>query len=160
MKLIVFQIEEVWVKAMGENTFGMTKGLPYGIFMKRTIQDIIGNGELQRIKMKWKTKSLDCKSATSTGGKPLSFEKSISLFILIFVGTILALVLFILEIIFKNYKSNNLMKPAKIEERGIPIKKLMLHLEELQNVHHQKYISNSSMKSIIQRLELLGNKQK
>ena len=52
------------------------------------------------------------------------------------------------------------MKPAKIEERGIPIKKLMLHLEELQNVHHQKYISNSSMKSIIQRLELLGNKQK
>ena len=101
MKLIVFQIEEVWVKAMGENTFGMTKGLPYGIFMKRTIQDIIGNGELQRIKMKWKTKSLDCKSATSTGGKPLSFEKSISLFILIFVGTILALVLFILELIFK-----------------------------------------------------------
>ena len=158
MKLIVFQIEEVWVKAMGENTFGMTKGLPYGIFMKRTIQDIIGNGELQRIKMKWKTKSLDCKSATSTGGKPLSFEKSISLFILIFVGTILALVLFILEIIFKNYKSNNLMKPAKIEERGIPIKKLMLHLVELQNVHHQKYISNSKMKSIIQGLELLGDK--
>ena len=158
MKLIVFQIEEVWVKAMGENTFGMTKGLPYGIFMKRTIQDIIGNGELQRIKMKWKTKSLDCKSATSTGGKPLSFEKSISLFILIFVGTILALVLFILEIIFKNYKSNNFMKPAEIEEREIPIKKLMLHLEELQNVHHQKYISNSRMKSIIQGFELLGDK--
>ena len=158
MKLIVFQIEEVWVKAMGENTFGMTKGLPYGIFMKRTIQDIIGNGELQRIKMKWKTKSLDCKSATSTGGKPLSFEKSISLFILIFVGTILALVLFILEMIFKNYKSNNFMKPAEIEEREIPIKKLMLHLEELQNVHHQKYISNSRMKSIIQGLELLGDK--
>ena len=158
MKLIVFQIEEVWVKAMGENTFGMTKGLPYGIFMKRTIQDIIGNGELQRIKMKWKTKSLDCKSATSTGGKPLSFEKSISLFILIFVGTILALVLFILEIIFKNYKSNNFMKPAEIKEREIPIKKLMLHLEELQNVHRQKYISNSRMKSIIQGLELLGDK--
>ena len=84
---------------MGENTFGMTKGLPYGIFMKRTIQDIIANGELQRIKMKWKTKAQDCKS--TKGGKPLSLEKSISLFILIFLGSILALVLFILELIFK-----------------------------------------------------------
>ena len=143
---------------MGENTFGMTKGLPYGIFMKRTIQDIIGNGELQRIKMKWKTKTLDCKS-TSKGGKPLSFEKSISLFILIFLGTILALILFILEIIFKNYLPiPNCMKSTEIEERGISIKKLMLHLAELQNVHQKKYISNSSMNSIMQGLELLGDK--
>ena len=142
---------------MGENTFGMTKGLPYGIFMKRTIQDIIGNGELHRIKMKWKTKTLDCKSA-SKGGKPLSFEKSISLFMLIFLGTILALILFIFEIIFKKYLPTKFIKSTEMEEHGIPIKKLMLHLAELQNIHHKKYISNSSMNQIMKGFELFGDK--
>ena len=90
-------------------------------------------GELQQIKMKGKTKTLE---------------------------TILVLILFISEIIFENClsTSTNCMKSMEIEEYGISIKKLMLHLAELQNIHQKKYISNSSMNSIMEGLELLGDK--
>ena len=87
---------------MGDVSIGITKGLPYGIFMKHVIYDITEKGQLFQMNKHWKTMKPDCTPLINTG-KPLSMEKLSTAFIIILSGIALALVSLLLEIALKSY---------------------------------------------------------
>ena len=84
----------------------ITKGLPYGIFMKQIIFEIIENGQLDKLRKKWTVPKPDCRPLHKEG-KPLSLEKMISLFIISMIGIFIAIIILIIEKIFHAYKFRN-----------------------------------------------------
>ena len=90
------QIEEVWKKTNGYLSFGIPKESPYGPFLKSKVLDMIQNGELQKLIKKWENKEPDC-SSLDKKGKPLTFQKLVSLFFIIAFGCLLVLFIFIVE---------------------------------------------------------------
>ena len=82
------------------------KGLPYGNFMKQIIFEITENGQLNKLLKKWTLPKPDC-NPIHKDGKPLSFEKMISLFIISMIGIFIAINMLIIEKIFHAYKSRN-----------------------------------------------------
>ena len=94
----------VWETKMGFVSIPITKGLPYGIFMKQIIFEMKQNGQLNRLIKKWTVPKPDCRPLHKEG-KPLSLEKMISLFIISMIGIFIAIIILIIEKIFHAYKS-------------------------------------------------------
>ena len=76
----------------------ITKGLPYGLFMKQIIFEIIEDGRLDQLQNKWKALPPNCD--TSQNGKSLGLEKLISTFIITLIGIINAIIILFVEKIF------------------------------------------------------------
>ena len=93
----------VWGTKMGLKAIPITKGLPYGIFMKQIIFEITENGQLNKLLKKWTVPKPDC-SPIHKDGKPLSLEKMISLFIFPIIGILIAIIIIIIENMFHLYK--------------------------------------------------------
>ena len=133
---------------MGYKSFGMTKGLPYGIFMKHEIQKMLEFGQLDRMKEKWKFRKPDCKAMIKTGNS-LSLEKSATLFLIILSGSFLAFLLSILE---KLFQLKNHPKAKQIDL--LPFRKFKMLLSELQDFPERIFIPENKeiLHSILQEL--------
>ena len=70
---------------MGLFSIPMTKGLPYEIFMRHLIFEMTEKGQLSQILKKWENPKLDC-GAIHKRGNPLSWQKLITLFIIVIIG--------------------------------------------------------------------------
>ena len=86
----------IWETKMGLMGIPITKGLPYGIFMKQIIFEITENGQLNILLKKWTVPKPDCRPINNEG-KPLSLEKMISLFIISMMGIFIAIIIIIIE---------------------------------------------------------------
>ena len=64
--------------------------------MKTVLFEITEKGQLDKILRKWQPPKPDCSPLIKTG-KPMKFEKLISLFFIILIGIILALIMLLLE---------------------------------------------------------------
>ena len=96
----------VWETRMALLGIPITKGLPFGIFMKQIIFEMTLNGQMNRLIKKWKMPKPDCKPIHREG-EPLSLEKMISLFIISMMGIFIAITIIIIEKIFHAYKPRN-----------------------------------------------------
>ena len=96
--------------------------------MKQVIFDMTEKGQLHQIISKWErlTKT-DCEPLIRKG-KPLSFEKLVSLFIVPLTGFLLAISILILEWVFKFPKKSKIKNPIPI------VKKEELILERMKSV--------------------------
>ena len=82
-----------------------TKGLPYGIFMKQAMIDLIETSHLNKIERKWKKeRHCDVNILHNQEGRPLSMEKLASLYLLGFLGITLALCIMLMENVMANYQ--------------------------------------------------------
>ena len=97
----------IWETKMRLIAIPITKGLPYGIFMKQIIFEITENGQLNKLLKKWTMPKPNCKPIHKEG-KPLSLEKMISLFIISMIGIFIAIIILIIEKIFHAYKHRNI----------------------------------------------------
>ena len=88
---------------MGLVSIPITKGLPYGIFMKQIIYLMKENGQLNKLLKKWTKPKPDCGSIHKEG-IPISIEKIISLLIISMIGIFIAIIILIIEKIFHAYK--------------------------------------------------------
>ena len=70
--------------------------------MKIVLFEITENGQLDKILRKWQPPKPDCSPLIKTG-KPMKFEKLISLFFIILIGIILALIMLLLEYFYVYY---------------------------------------------------------
>ena len=70
--------------------------------MKIVLFEITENGQLDKILRKWQPSKPDCSPLIKTG-KPMKFEKLISLFFIILIGIILALIMLLLEYFYVYY---------------------------------------------------------
>ena len=83
----------------------MTKGSPYKKFIDGVILKMFESGMLNNILQRWKIEEPDC-SPLITTGKPLDFTKLISIFFIIGLGVLLAIIV----VLFENFQNNSFKK--------------------------------------------------
>ena len=71
--------------------------------MKKILFEITEKGQLDKILRKWQPPKPDCAPLRKTG-KPMKFEKLISLFFIILIGIILALIVLLFEYLYNHIK--------------------------------------------------------
>ena len=104
----MFQIEEVWKKSFGSMSFAITKDLPYFKFIEKAIIKMFRNGQLRRLKKKWEDSKIEC-SPQNAQGVSLTFEKVVSLFMIVATGAISGLLIMVFEK-YSTKKKTNLEK--------------------------------------------------
>ena len=130
-------------------SFAMTKDLSYHKFFKKTIIEMFQNGQMHKMMKKWEDQKIDCSPLVRTG-VPLTFEKVVSLFMIVALGAISGLFVMLIEI--EQYSSKNTKKKkisiqeiedwtklksicnlvkSKIDMKEYPTKSELLMLEDL-----------------------------
>ena len=104
IETLAFQMEEVWKKSFEPKTFATQKNLPYTIFMKNAILKMYENGQLHQIIKKWESSNPEC--THGKGVQSLSFKKLISMFTIVPIGVMLALIV----VIYEHYSSSTAKK--------------------------------------------------
>ena len=138
----------VWKTKIGLISIPITKGLPYGIFMKQIISEIMENGQLDKLIKKWTLPKPDCRPIQKEG-KPLSLEKMISLFIISMIGIFIAIITMITEKIFYEYKPK---KQVSIKEaNNMKLQRLFLKLQNILSNH--EFFHESTMKELIKETQ-------
>ena len=112
----------------------MTKNSPYKKFIDEAILNMLENGKLRIILQRWKIEEPDCSPLIRTG-KPLNFKKLISIFFIIGLGVLLAIIV----VLFENFHHNFLKKknyPNKVNDDLISENDFVnLKIEEMANLH-------------------------
>ena len=138
----------VWETKMGSQSIPITKGMPYGIFMKQIIIDMTVNGQLNRLIRKWTLPKPDCRPIYEEG-TALSLEKMISLFIISMIGIFIAIITMITEKIFYEYKPK---KQVSIKEaNNMKLQRLFLKLQNILSNH--EFFHESTMKELIKETQ-------
>ena len=130
----ILQIEQVWKQNAGDTAFGMPKNSPYKKFIDGAILNMLENGKLRIILQRWKIEEPDC-SPMIREVKPLNFKKLISIFFIIGLGVLLAIIV----VLFENFQPNLLKKkndPNNVRDNLIYEKNFVnLKIEEMVNLH-------------------------
>ena len=136
---------------MGPIGIGITKGLPYTIFMKQIIYEITERGQLHQLQKKWKVPKPQCYSKQKKG-KPLSIEKLISAFMISLLGIIISFVLLIFEKIFHTKSTNSKqMKHLTIKEANlIKLKRFFNKLEN--NLKNEEVFPENEMETLLKEM--------
>ena len=142
-------------------------GLPYGSFMKQVIEEIIVQNKLYQLQRYWNIPKPHCKSLE--GGESLGLEKLISAFIIAFIGTSIALIIFIMEKILhsyqpemNNYFSKQKADPKKLQEffkqmaDEIQKNNFNFNLGEVESIRSGKRQSRAELESNIEAQNLEG----
>ena len=112
----------------------MTKNSPYKKFIDEAILNMLENGKLRIILQRWKIEEPDC-SPLIREGKPLNFKKLISIFFIIGLGVLLAIIV----VLFENFQPNLFKKkndPNNVRDNLIYEKNFVnLKIEEMVNLH-------------------------
>ena len=132
----------------------MTRGLPYEIFMKQTIFEITERGHLHQLHQKWELPSPDC-GELHRSGNSLSWQKLISVFIIVIIGISTAFViLFIEKLVHHLYIANNESSTKCITIKEANKIKLQSFLNKiLNNVNSDHVIQYSTMRALHKELQ-------
>ena len=153
-KLPCFQIKKIFSINLGGKSIGLTKGLPYGAFMRQVIYDITVRGQLDQMKAKWKNRIPNCAPVKNTG-KPLSLKKLSSIFIFIQCGFFLAVISFIFEKIFHFIMPNTSIKCYK---QQMAMVKLKIYIEELKEITIRKKAKYPKLLSLMKDVQKIEEK--
>ena len=124
------------------------KGLPYGIFMKKIIYQMIEIGQLNQLLRKWSAPEPNC-SPLHKEGKSLSLEKMISLYIISMIGIFIALITLIIEKAFHAYKPK---RPASIEEAN-KMKLQRFFMKHQETLNDDKVFLKTTMNTLIEEIQ-------
>ena len=115
---IVFQIEEVWKYKMGVFSIPITKGLPFENFMRHLIFEMTEKGQLSQILKKWGIAKQDCGTILKSGN-PLSWQKLITVFVIVKMGILLALASLFIEKMYYTCLSKNSSHCLSVQEANM-----------------------------------------
>ena len=137
---------------MGVFSIPMTKGLPYEIFMRNLIFEMTERGQLYQLLKKWEIPNHNC-AAIQRKGNPLSWQKLITIFIIVIMGILIALATFFIEKIyhiFQKYKKTTHCLTVK-EANTI---KLQHFLKKIDcNLKNDSTIKHSTIRTLMQEME-------
>ena len=115
-------------KKYGYMSYTLSKNSPYRKFMNRVLVKMFGSGQYQRLMNRWKDKKPSCTPLVRKGN-PLSFEKLVSLFFIIGIGIVSALVV----MIYEKFTFSENEKARLIEQREENLKDFIMTVKELHN---------------------------
>ena len=107
-------------------SFGLPKNSPYKVFMNRILLKMDVTGQLHQLNQKWKIDEPNCQPLIRKGN-PLSFEKLVSLFLILVIGVFCSLIVMIYEkCSFSKKEKSNLIseKEASRKKCGIIFKEM------------------------------------
>ena len=115
----------------------MTKDLAYGIFMKKAMNDMLENGQIYKLTKKWEVAQRSCEPLLKKG-RPMGIEKTVSLFLVLVIGMIFALVTMIFE--YVGHQNEVDTKNYNVEEDELDVAKTNLEsrIKEVQDVFANK----------------------
>ena len=119
------------------------------------VLDMYKYGHLTRAKRKWKLRDKqNCDAMTSKKGRPLSTQKLASLFIIVFIGIILALCIMLMEFVTAHFqKRGNQMDSPPQNNANINLM-VEVNVRKFQNDPiYKKNVQDSFMASILQETE-------
>ena len=99
----------------------------------------------------WKIEAPICKSELE--GKPLSFKKLISMFLVLFLGVVLALITLFYEVKTANPRNQNQIgcfDKTMIIQDGEEVKDFKQLMEDIEELHKSCRSSNATLRIIIQ----------
>ena len=142
----------VWETYMASLGIPITKGLPYGIFMKQIISEIMENGQLDKLIKKWTLPKPDCRPIQKEG-KPLSLEKMISLFIISIVGIFIAIIINIIENICHAYKPRKQHVSIFKEVNNMKLQRLFMKVQD--NLNDDEFVHESpiTMRTLLKEIQ-------
>ena len=135
---------------MGSYAYPYVSDLPYAPFMKHAILKITEHS-LYHMREHWKIETPICKSELE--GKPLSFKKLISMFLVFFLGVVLALITLFCEVKTanpRNQKQFEVLDKTMIIQHGEDVKEITQLIEDIEELHKSCRSSNATLQIIIQ----------
>ena len=134
----------------------MTKGLPYEIFMKQIIFEITERGHLHQLHQKWELPRPDC-GKLQRSGNPLSWQKLISVFIIVIIGIFTAFVLLFIEKLIHYLAQNSVVNSKKCPNNSVKeankIKLQNFFNNIMTNVNTDHIIQYSTMRALHRELQ-------
>ena len=150
-KIYFFQIEEVWKYKMGVFSIPMTKGLPYEIFMRQLIFEMTERGQLNQVLKKWEKAKPDCGTILRSGN-PLSWQKLITVFMIVKMGILIALAILFIEKMYHTFLYKNLPHHLAIQEANmIKLQHFIVRIES--NLKNDSLIEHSTIKTLDQEIK-------
>ena len=148
-KIMCFQIERVWRNKYGLNQgIPMTKGLPYGIFMRHIIFQMTETGQLNKLLKQWSVPEHNC-SPLHKEGKSLGLEKMISLFIISVIGISIGFIILIIEKICHDYEP---IRHVSIKELNkMKLQRSFLKFQE--SLNEDKVFLSSTMRTLMEDMQ-------
>ena len=122
----------------------MTKNLPYKKFIDRAILKMFESGKLTKILQRWKIDEPDC-SPLIRKGKPLNFNKLISIFFIIGIGVLLAFIV----VFFENFQHNLSKKKNDPNVRDDEFLRFKLIIAEVHKNADQNQIPASGVINLL-----------
>ena len=115
-------------KKYGYMSYTLSKNSPYRKFMNRVLVKMFGSGQYQRLMNTWKDKKPSCTPLVRKGN-PLSFKKLVSLFFIIGIGIVSALIV----MVYEKFKYSETEKARLIVQREENMKDFIMTVKELHN---------------------------
>ena len=94
----------IWTSKKADLSFGLPKNSPYKLFLNNVLNKMFENGQIKRIFEEWKVREPSCRPLLQTGN-PLDLKKLISIFMIMCLGFLLALLILAYEL-FNSQKPN------------------------------------------------------
>ena len=137
---------------MGSYAYPYVSDLPYAPFMKHAILKITEHS-LYHMREHWKIETPICKSELE--GKPLSFKKLISMFLVFFLGVVLALITLFCEVKTANPRNQNQKQSKGLDKTMIihhdeELKDIKQLMEDIEELHKSCRSSNVTVRIVIQ----------
>ena len=131
-------------------SFAIAKDLPYYRFIEKAIIKMFRNGQIRRFKKKWEDSKIDCSPQTKQG-VPLTFEKVVSLFMIIALGSILGLLVMVYEKYSSKQKSS--MKQNYLEDEKEELEYLKIICDIVKSkIDKNKECPNESQLLLLENL--------
>ena len=134
---------------MGWFAYPYVPDLPYAIFMRHAIMEITEQS-LYQMREHWQIETPICESELE--GKPLSFKKLISMFLLFSFGVILALITLLCELKTENQENQKkfeALEKTMIIENGEEVKNLPRIMEDMEKLLKSCRSLNVTLRIII-----------
>ena len=122
----------------------MTKSSPYKKFIDEAILKMIESGKLKNILQRWEIEEPDCLPLIRKG-KPLNFNKLISIFFIIGFGVLLAFIV----VLFENFQHNLLKKKSYPNIRDDEFLRFKLIIAEVHKNADQNKIPASGVINLL-----------
>ena len=122
----------------------MTKSSPYKKFIDAAILKMLESGKLKNILQRWEIKDPDCLPLIRKG-KPLNFNKLISIFFIIGIGVLLAFIV----VFFENFQHNLSKKKNDPNVRDDEFLRFKLIIAEVHKNADQNQIPASGVINLL-----------
>ena len=131
--LIDLQLHQIWMSPapIFSNTVALQKNSPYKEFLNHAIINLLENGAINNLRTRMETKLWNCESTQENDesqNKQVSIKKLASLFLIVGVGFIFALILSILEFFQKTFRKQVEKRPKHQDQNIMMVEETLMLL--------------------------------